>query len=436
MQSITLYDYSKSCTPVNLPPEKIDRLEEYAQSIWNNRVTTLNEENSSNTNQQIIQFDRNNYITTNKYVGVIKYDDVKIEIRPRILNGNGTNWGLNLLFWMSYGTRFNIPFHKLDIKNYDSEDILEILAMLFSKYANSIISSQPYFAYTQEDCESSYLRGRLLFEKQISNLANGRWHKFHISHNPFLYDNLLNRIIKFVVKRLASVCNLAKDNLNQLLFILDEVSDINNCTLSDCDRVNINPLYEDYYILMDMCRMFIENLTTSYDTGDDNNYSFILPMNLVFEDFILGFINKHYPELRAEGQKNGWLASRNGQNVFKTKNDIFLHSHKVIIDTKYKIRRDNENNKGGVDQNDVYQMIGYAVSGDCKTLILLYPHVKKHYNDSILFNINNKLLSKTKINVIVQNIDISVDFNQTLDSNISCLKDRFSNIVEVIKEQL
>lgn len=438
MDSITLYDYSttKVDSPI-LSSEQIDKLEAYAQTVWDSRVETLYGEGSNVTNQQIIRFDRKNKVSTDKYVGVIKCGDIKVEIRPKILKGRGVNWGLNLLFWLSYNNRLNIPFHKLDIKNHDSDDVLEILTVLFSKYAYNAISIQPYYAYTTEDCESSFMKGQLVFEKYISNIASGRWHKFHISHKPFIFDNLLNRIIKFVVRKLLSVCTMSREELNKLLFILDEVTDISSCTQDDCDRVNVNPLYEDYYTLIDLCRMFIDNLTISNDDGGDNNYSFILPVNLIFEDFVLGFITKHFPDQSAQGQKRGWLAERDGHWVFQTRNDIFLGKSKVIIDTKYKRRESDGDRKGGVSEKDMYQMVSYAVSGGCDKLMLLYPYIDRKSNDKqcnehIEFKINNGIVDSPEIRIHACSIDICIDFKKSIQSNVTFLEDAFAEILGML----
>ena len=430
MVDITLYDYSTTAQYASiLSSDQVDKIEEYAQIVWENRVRTLYEDDSVTTEQQIIKFGRKHNIKTDKYVGIIKCGDIKIDIRPKILKYKDVNWGQNLLFWLSYSNRLNIPFHELDVKNPDSDDILEILTVLFAKYAYNTISTQPYYTYTVEDCESSFMKGELIFEKYILNIASGRWHKFHISHKPFIFDNLLNRIIKLVAKRLLSVCSFAKDDLNQLLFILDEVTDINNCTLNDCDKINLNPLYEDYYALVNLCRMFIDNLTICYDNGEDNSYSFILPINLIFEDFILGFITKHMPECGAKGQKRGWLATNNGIDVFQTRNDIFLQKYNVIIDTKYKIRKNDDDNKGGVNHTDMYQMTSYAVSGGCNKLLLLYPHVKQQCNDPIEFKIKNKISNSSEIKIKVRNIDICIDFNIPIELNFEILKNALSEIL-------
>ena len=440
MTDIILYDYSTTKKGDSiLSLEQADKIEEYAQIVWDNRVKMLhNEDKPVSTEQQIIKFDRKGNITTNKYVGIIKHDDVKIEIHPKIIKYRDVNWGLNLLFWLSYSSRINIPFHKMDIKNHECDDILEILALLFAKYAHNTISTQPYYSFTAENCESSFLKGQLNFEKQISNIASGRWHKFHISHKPLIFDNLLNRIIKFVVRKLISVCSLAKDDLSQLIFILDEVTDVNSCSLDDCDKVGLNPLYEEYYSLIDLCRMFIENLTVTYDNGNDNNYSFILPINLIFEDFILGFISKHLPIYEAQGQKRGWLATNNGVNVFQTRNDIFLRKYNVIIDTKYKVRvRDIDSvNKGGVGHNDMYQMLSYAISGGCDRLMLLYPHAIGYYNDPVKFKIANKFFHSPEIEINICSIDICIDFSRPIESCIEALENKFEKILSEYSDRI
>lgn len=76
------------------------------------------------------------------------------------------------------------------------------------------------------------------------NLAKGRHHNIRCSYEPFIYDNLFNRIVKHTCRLLISITKSStnKEILNNILFLHHEVSDV-YCSASDCEKVKVNRLY-------------------------------------------------------------------------------------------------------------------------------------------------------------------------------------------------
>ncbi|MBK6989184.1 MAG: hypothetical protein IPH33_13750 [Bacteroidetes bacterium] len=61
------------------------------------------------------------------------------------------------------------------------------------------------------------------------------------------------------------------------------------------------------------------------------------------------------------------------------RNDIYI-DELLIIDTKYKIRSNDDGLKAGVSQSDLYQMVSYAIRRNCKNVLLLYPYMESSQN--------------------------------------------------------
>lgn len=429
-----LYDYHISDEKC-ISEEQADRLETYLQSVWNKRLDNqfwreMDEENLARTRQQILTVDRKLRICTKKYVGIINCGDLNISIKPRILKGISSeeNWGFNILFWLSYCNKLNFPIQESLLKDISSEDLLEIFIKIFARYTNNTISNQPYSSYSSLEEESTFLRGELLFNKYIQSLSIGHWHNFQIRHSPFIFDNLINQIIKFVTRKLLTVSKSSSQDLESILFLLDEVSDI-SCSALDCEKVRINPIYSDYESIISMCHMFLDNLMIDIEHGNSTNYSFLLPMDYIFEGFVLGFIETHFSSLRPQGQLCSFLANRDNRSIFKVKKDIYLRELNVIIDTKYKIRHDDNDGKGGVLQSDIYQMISYGVHSDCINIILLYPKIEGKINDKASFLVYNNYNKEKDINIIANSLDITVDPSYSLRDNAIQLKERFNNLL-------
>lgn len=372
-----LYDYQSTQKPFL---HDWDKLDAYIQEMWINRLKLFDESFAAMENesqQKILSIDKNHNLRANKYVGVIYHEGIKVEIRSRIflaLEGN-KHW-INLLFWLSYCSRINFPFNKMNTGLDESEDLLEILISIFARHTIGIVSALPYVAFEDICEESSVLKGELQIEQYIhKNISTGNWHKFQVKYKPLTSNNRLNKIIKYVCRMLMQLSTNSLVELSNIIGVLDDL-DVDDvvCESNDCSMLILNPIFDGYKPILSMCEMFLEHLTINPSSHGIASFSFLLPMDYVFENFIFGFIDKHLPHYQPTYQKESWLAKQNGCKVFKMKSDIILMNPSLIIDTKYKMRMNNEDGKGGVIHGDMYQMIAYALRCGIKDVLLLYPH--------------------------------------------------------------
>ena len=186
------------------------------------------------------------------------------------------------------------------------------------------------------------------------------------------------------------------------MFLLDDVSD-ENCQTSHCDLVKLNPLYQDLKIILEMCRMFLSSSSINQADSSSNNFCLLLPMEVVFEEFIFGIIEKYFEHRNPESQKE---ASLTQEKVFKIKNDILLKDPDLIVDTKYKIR-DSKDNKKGISQGDMYQMLAYAIRRNTGQVLLIYPKKNGDMNDEIdTFTIADTFALDKLITIKAADIDI------------------------------
>lgn len=403
----------------------------YLSGVWQNRnryieteeeTTEENEQEEKIQKQRFFDFTYDGNISARNYVGVVQYEDIRIEVYPKIFandkSDNYKKWQLNLLYWLTYCRKIRFPFSFADVSKVVFDDYLELLIYIFANYTSEVLSGQPFQAYQKIEEETTYLKGRLSFEEYTKyNLTTGKWQNFFCSHEPFIYDNLFNQIIKYVTKRLSyiSVNPLNKEKLNDVLFLLHDVSDI-PCTTSDCDKVKLNPLFDDHKHILELCKLFLSNQVIDMDSEDNKNFCFLIPMEYIFEDFIFGFISSKWPSLNFISQSTDYLALNNGRKVFQIKNDIYLEN-KLIIDTKYKIRDLKDGKKAGVCQSDMYQMVSYAVKRKCRNILLLYPYAEQSLNTSALFQVPLSIFSDS-INVEVQSIDIKFEDIHSADNTI------------------
>ena len=417
--------------------EKIDGFKKYIEEAWNKRYCLYDDNEFDSykyiNRQQFLIFDGNK-IKAKNYVGFISYEDVDITIYPKVFGENIDENILdqylmtNLIYWMRESKRIKIPLIDTEMDLQKNDSFLEMLILIFSKYTFNLIYLKPYNCYEEVEDEVTYLKGRLNINKYLKeNITTGKWDKFNTIYEPFIYNNRFNQIIKFVTRKLLNITkNIdSKDLLNKIIFILDEVDDI-YCNEYSCQEVKLNRLQSDYEIVLTLCDIFLKNTSLSRRNQEDKiDFCFLIPMEVLFEDFIFNFIEAEfkgkYKEIKFQ-KSDLYLAQvivddMECKNVFRLRQDIYLknlNDKVIIIDTKYKKLNVNEENKYGINQSDMYQMCSYALRGGYNNLALVYPRVDCFHKD-IKYRINSAFnVEVIEIKVII--IDFVLDYQSFIKS--------------------
>ncbi len=368
--------------------DSFEGLEGFLDEIWNNREkNSFYSENGNNKieSQRFLQFiHKSNELKSNKYVGVIHYGGNKINLLPKIFFDSEKDYSTNevnqiqnhILWWLSYCRKIKFPNYQASLGSTKS-DFFEVLIYLFSKYTRELLNSSIYQQYEEINREISFIKGRLNANEYINeNLSKGKWHKLNCTYDAFVFDNEFNRIIKYVTKLLFKVTTNQdnKKNLREILFILDEVSD-ERATAEQCSGISFNPMFGKFETVRDYCQLFLTNCVSFDYKNELKLFAFLLPMEYVFEDFIFGFIDKELENVTATAQRSDKYLDEGER--FKLKPDLCLKigNKNLIADAKYKIvYSDEKDPKKGISQNDLYQILAYAVRFKVDEIILFYPN--------------------------------------------------------------
>jgi 5-methylcytosine-specific restriction enzyme subunit McrC len=394
--------------------DSFEGLEGFLDEIWNSREkNSFYSENGNNKieSQRFLQFiHKSNELKSNKYVGVIHYEGSKINLLPKIFFDAEKEYQTNevnqiqnhILWWLSYCRKIKFPNYQASLGSAKS-DFFEVLIYLFSKYTRELLNSSIYQQYEEVNRELSFIKGRLNTNEYINeNLSKGKWHKLNCTYDAFVFDNEFNRIIKYVTTLLFNVTSSqdSKKNLREILFILDEVSDA-RATAEQCSRISFNPMFGEFETVRDYCQLFITNCISFYYKNDLKLFAFLLPMEYVFEDFIFGFIDKELEKVTAKAQRSDTYLDEG--KAFNLKPDLWLKTdHKSLIaDTKYKIvYSDEKDPKKGISQNDLYQMLAYAVRFEVDEIILFYPNtIKQGQEEETELTIKDALADGKEISI-------------------------------------
>jgi 5-methylcytosine-specific restriction enzyme subunit McrC len=426
----------------------LDGLEEFLDEIWNSREKNSfhnNYNNGGKEKQRFLQlFHKSNELKSNKYVGVIHYDGHKINLLPKIFYETGYDYSKievsqiqnHILWWLSYCRKIKFPNYKTALGNTKS-DFFEVLIYLFSKHTRELFNSSIYQHYEEIRRELSFIKGRLNTTEYINhNISTGKWHKLNCTYDAFIVDNEFNRIIKYVTTLLFNVTSDQdnKKNLREILFILDEVSD-EKATAEQCSKISFNPMFAGFETVRDYCQIFLNGCVSIAYKNDLKVFAFLLPMEYVFEDFIFGFIEREIENVVANAQPNGKYLDEG--KVFNLKPDLWLKTinKSLIADTKYKIvYSDAKDQKKGVSQNDLYQMISYAIRFKVFEIFLFYPNTFKQNKDEQIEIIVKDEIGEGK-EIIIRAFQLPI-INKQLLKNGLLPKTNLNELFESTRQEL
>lgn len=432
--------------------DSFEGLEGFLDEIWNNREKNSfysEKGNDKIESQRFLQFlYKSNEIKSNKYVGVIHYGGNKINLLPKIFFDSTKVYSINeinqiqnhILWWLSYCRKIKFPNFQASLGSTKS-DFFEVLIYLFSKYTRELLYSSIYQQYEEISRELPFIKGRLNTNEYISeNLSMGNWHKLNCTFDAFVFDNEFNRIIKYVTTLLFNVTSSQdnKKNLREILFILDEVSD-ERATAEQCSRISFNPLFSDFETVRDYCQLFLTNCVSFNFKNELKLFAFLLPMEYVFEDFIFGFIEKEIYSVNAKAQRSDTYLDED--KTFNLKPDLFLNTDdkSLIADTKYKIvYSDDSDPKKGILQNDLYQMLAYAVRFEVDEIILFYPNtIRENQEESTELVIKDTLADNKEINIKAYQLPILEKGILKMELDVALnLSDLFESIKKRLMERI
>lgn len=343
-------------------------------------------------------------IKARRYVGTILHKGLKINVYPKLFKNDGLADDhkkqsiRNFMFMLSYGYNFDI------LRQFDSavekvkDSFFEVLIYIFANRLLEQLKTNPNRSYVVIEDDSNFLKGTWRLSEQLSRMPHLK-HRFLVSYDEFTDNNELNRIFKYVTRMLlfGSSNSGNKTILQNILLIYSEIDDITKPDDAYLSRVRFTRMNQAYKPIFELAKIFLQNLSSQSLSSKISTFTFMFDMNVLFEQFIAGFIEREevlketkYAEhiLKAQHPHKYLLKEK----LFMMKPDICLEKSgniECIIDTKYK-RLDSDDRKYDVSSADAYQMYAYSQMYDCPRVILLYPkHLGMKELEKKEFTFNN-----------------------------------------------
>src|SRR5204863_7667212 len=166
--------------------------------------------------------------------------------------------------------------------------------------------------------------GSINFKRYVNNsLLRGNYQNIDCDHEPFRFDNKVNRIIKYCTRLLLNQTNFAENLrvLQEVVFVLSDVEDTAFHSRS-LDDITLNPFFSDYIEVLESCRIVLDQQLYSSNFYELPQWCLLFPMEYIFEDFIAGFLETHFSsDWKVKYQKSDLFVSSRPK-AFQMQHDI------------------------------------------------------------------------------------------------------------------
>lgn len=328
---------------------------------------------------EVFRWKHSDQIKATQFVGVAVTGDVVVEVLPKIDSASEAVVRRNLVLMLGKTRRLDIRAGEMTSLSRQS-NLLEIIVRLFCERLFTEVHRGLIRRYEPQEGNLFVLRGKLDTSRQAKfNAAHPE--RLFCVYDEFHPDNPLNRILKAAVAFLRKVSRDGGNQrrLNELYFVLDEVSEVHPSKL-EWHRVHLDRSNKRFHTLLELARMFLQGSHQDVSRGGENGFSLMFDMNQLFEEYIGAVTQETFRDksVRLQAPQKKMLISQDGKTAFTGKPDISIADAKnkkieCIIDTKWK-SLDPTKPYFDVAQSDIYQMLAYSFRYACDHIILLYPH--------------------------------------------------------------
>lgn len=338
----------------------------------------------------------NKRIKFNNYVGVIQVKNLTIEILPKADDqgeekASKDKWHNALIIMLKECKLIKlntISNAKLKLK---SASILDLYYDLFLSETEIVFKQGLRKNYRPIEENLNKVKGKILFTNHIRKNALHK-EKFFVEHKIFDANNKLNQILLKALLVLKTIAHNPNHNvrINKLLLNFEDISE-ENITEKWFDKLNFDRNTERYRQAITLAKLIILRYSPDLKGGNENVLAIMFDMNMLYENYI-------YRKLKAlQNDSDNPIIKVKEQNrtpFWETRGlraDIIVETEdkRFVIDTKWKVLKDNKPSDG-----DLKQMFVYNLHYGTDLSILLYPKTtietteKKPFRDDKFKSLN------------------------------------------------
>jgi 5-methylcytosine-specific restriction enzyme subunit McrC len=315
------------------------------------------------------------------YVGFVQVNKTRLLVYPKIAIKSTKESDYDKAFEILIKLLSNSEFFSIKkipspqtIGKYKG-DLLELFIGIFIDELLGLFKRDINRNYNLNLENQSFIKGKIDFEETVKYNSYRR-HLHYVRFDQFTENIIINRIFKTVILNLIKRSSVKENKmkLKQSLLWLEDVEAV-NLNNEIWKSVKFSHLNNQYKPVFNLAKLFYYNSSPNLNKGDEMVFSFLVPINQLFERYVYEAINCNagYYKVNYQGPVR-YLAKQDGNNKLQLIPDITITENedvKYIIDTKYK-EIDILNNIN-VSQSDIYQMLAYSIRYECNKIALVYP---------------------------------------------------------------
>ncbi|NGM71670.1 McrC family protein [Sphingobacterium sp. SGL-16] len=308
-----------------------------------------------------------------EYVGVLKVNNLTIEILPKADKSSNHNHWRNLLIDMmrSIGLlKPDAPTHaNLKLKQ---SSILDMYLELFISEVEKLIRQGLIKKYRNIESNYTALKGKLLVAKQVTKNSVHQ-ERFYIQHSVYDQNHLLHEILYLAmhtILKLGTAPHLISRYHNALLYFPDQKTI--KIKEEIFNKIKLTRKTAAYQSALDIAKIILLNYHPDMDNGSNNVLALMFDMNMLWEKFVLKSLQRNiHKDMQVTGQISidFWMAEN--RYTKRIKPDIVIsHNNKpvAVLDTKWKNISD-----GTPSDDDLRQLYAYSKYHNNVPSYLVYP---------------------------------------------------------------
>lgn len=336
--------------------------------------------------------DHRRHLTARQVVGVIAGRGCSLEILPKV-DSDGMDEAAGsvrgrLIHMLDIALGLDLSIGDATAMAHRADTLLDVFVAQFADRLLAEVRRGLPRLYQAESDDLRALRGRLDVVRQFTVHAV-RPDRLACRFDALDADTPLLRIMKACVLLLVrhSRAHDTQRKLGELRFLLADVRDVARGDLP-WDEVAIDRASRRWRTLLELARLLLGRhwQQTHADARQPDGITLLFPMHELFERYVAVQLRRALAssglEVVAQGGFENCLGEwRPGERcrgqVSRTRPDILVRRRgrvEAVIDTKWKaLSADPLDQRRGVAQADIYQLMAYARLYRCDRLMLLYP---------------------------------------------------------------
>lgn len=330
----------------------------------------------------------------------------------------------NIYYMLSYS------FSVLNEQGYKSittekfDNIAELMAAILVKGIATQLKRGLQKEYIGRTETLSLLRGKIDVSESVKTqtMLKGQ---MVCSYDEFSVNGFMNRILKSTVYLLlkSDISVKRKKELKKLMAFFADVE------LIDLNTVNWNIQYnrtnQTYQMMISICYLVVKGLLQTNSYGNTKLMNFIDEQRMchLYENFILQYYKKEFPQLSANASQISWQLDNEENTMLPImQSDITLQKDNtfLIIDAKYYSHTTQVNyDKHTLHSNNLYQIFTYVKNKDYELRqqehevsgMLLYAKTDENIQPDNVYQMSGNQISVKTLDLNLPFSDISRQLN-------------------------